>query len=319
MTGRRLAVERYTEAFRDQWDDLVEASPTGTIQQTRRFLDYHGERFDDFSLVVTEQRSGRPRTIAVLPLARTSADRAVSHPGAAHGGLVARTPLGIERTVAALESIESFLVRIGLTSIQYRPSPATFHSVTCEDDTAALALLGASVCSRVPNTVVDTRVTELGRERNRRFARRAGCTSSETQDSTGIHILLCETLDRRHRVRPVHTNEQLLDLKKRFPHDVRFFETYHEEKLVAGVITFQLNRATHIQYMCSSPEGFIVRALDNTIELVAQEMPAHSCYLSLGISTSPDGLELNPGLARFKEKFGGTTHCIDRIDWQLRR
>jgi hypothetical protein len=129
-------------------------------------------------------------------------------------------------------------------------------------------------------------------------------------------VLLAETLHRRHELQPVHSEAELVDLKRRFPEEMQIYETRISGELVAGAITFQLNRATHIQYMCSSEQGFTHQALDNTIEFIASAVSTMD-YLSFGISTSRDGIHLNEGLTSFKETFGGTTHCIDHMSWKL--
>src|SRR5271163_4756271 len=72
-------VGEYSGAHFGEWDGLIADSTAGTILQTRRFLSYHGNRFEDASLCVWDGRT----LVGVLPAARDSRDErtVVSHPG----------------------------------------------------------------------------------------------------------------------------------------------------------------------------------------------------------------------------------------------
>ena len=46
----------YAAEHATAWDELVDGAPMGTLLHTRRFLSYHGDRFNDRSLVVQDDR-----------------------------------------------------------------------------------------------------------------------------------------------------------------------------------------------------------------------------------------------------------------------
>ena len=70
ITVEPFVDERDTE----QWETLVGASRNGTFMHTRRFIDYHGSRFEDCSLVV---RDARGAVRAIVPAAWDPGDRSV--------------------------------------------------------------------------------------------------------------------------------------------------------------------------------------------------------------------------------------------------
>ena len=79
-----------------RWDAHVARCPKGTVLHTRRFLAYHGARFEDASLIVQDGE----RWLAALPAARLLARKAgpgcprkASQPGGRKYGyrLLART------------------------------------------------------------------------------------------------------------------------------------------------------------------------------------------------------------------------------------
>jgi len=86
------------------WDAFIAKSAQGTFLQTRRFLSYHGDRFEDCSLLFKDDKE---RIRAVLPAARSLSDpeTVVSHPGTTYGALLHDPrcrPDEIARYVAAL-------------------------------------------------------------------------------------------------------------------------------------------------------------------------------------------------------------------------
>ena len=79
-----LRVERYTADRGEEWNEFVRRSKNGTFLFERGYMEYHGDRFVDCSLIV---RDDRGRLIALLPASRHD-DALVSHGGLTYGGFV---------------------------------------------------------------------------------------------------------------------------------------------------------------------------------------------------------------------------------------
>ncbi len=119
MAGDVWQIEAYRPELAAAWDALVAAAPGGTLMQSRRFLDYHGPRFRELSLV-GRRKPGGPLTLA-FPLAADpgAADRAVSHPGSSFGGLIL-TERDPAHARSALRLAGEWLARAGF----HPPPPA---------------------------------------------------------------------------------------------------------------------------------------------------------------------------------------------------
>lgn len=307
-----MIVRPYDRADAPAWDEVIAGSQTGTLLQTRRFLGYHGDRFDDVSVVLEDDGIAH-----VLPLARVDAMTAVSHPGATHGGLVSRAALGLEDALAIFGDVRLHLLALGVTRLRYTPIPHVFHRVVSEVDTVALSMLGARVIRQLPNAVLDLDRMTLRRRQNRARARRAGCTSCVLDDVACAHALIVSTLARRHDVAPVHSLGELEWIASAFPEDVLVIGTMLDQVLVATLVIFRLGDAMHVQYMASSEQGFAVQALDHGIGFLCETVMSGRGRLSFGVSVEPDGTTLNPGLMRFKEMFGANVQSLDRYEWDL--
>lgn len=76
-------IKRYSDGCKDEWDDFVRDSRNGTFLFMRGYMDYHADRFADFSLMA--YRDGRLH--ALLP-AHCTATEFCSHRGLTYGGVV---------------------------------------------------------------------------------------------------------------------------------------------------------------------------------------------------------------------------------------
>ena len=47
-------IEKYTASYYNLWNDFIQRSKNGTFLFHRDFMEYHSDRFNDFSLLVLE-------------------------------------------------------------------------------------------------------------------------------------------------------------------------------------------------------------------------------------------------------------------------
>ena len=76
-----ITVRRYTPADKPLWDGFVALSKNATFLHYRDYMDYHSDRFNDFSLMAFDGG----RLLALLP-ANLSGDTLYSHQGLTFGG-----------------------------------------------------------------------------------------------------------------------------------------------------------------------------------------------------------------------------------------
>ena len=78
-----MYIKQYKPENAPAWDEFVQSLAIIPFLLERKFMDYHAERFEDFSLLVYEKKE----LIAVLPAHRIG-QRLLSHGGLSYGGLV---------------------------------------------------------------------------------------------------------------------------------------------------------------------------------------------------------------------------------------
>ena len=143
-------IKRYSDGCKDEWDDFVRDSRNGTFLFMRGYMDYHADRFADFSLMA--YRDGRLH--ALLP-AHCTATEFCSHRGLTYGGVVTDEKM----TVALMLELfwEIFRYLRTYTSVGkwiYSPVPYIYARYPSEEDLYALYRFGARLSGRKVSTVV---------------------------------------------------------------------------------------------------------------------------------------------------------------------
>ncbi len=319
-----IAVRRYREQDAEAWDTLTADSWNGTFLHQRRFLAYHGERFQDVSLVVEDDRG---RIIGVFPAAldpgRT--DTVVSHPGLSYGGLVHNGALRGAVMLEVLQGISGMYREMDLRYLRYKAVPNIYHVVPSADDLYALFRLGAVRyrCDLSAAVDLDSRgkPSKL-RLRNLGKAQRAGVrVASGARYLEPFWAVLEENLRIKHNTRPVHTLEEITFLQSRFPEQIRCIVGTIGDRVVAGVVLFHSPRVAHVQYSASTAAGNSVGASTLVMDYATgKSADLGARYFDFGISNEQEGRILNEGLYRFKVSFGagGVVHEFYEVELEHR-
>jgi hypothetical protein len=306
---RAGAVRTFEPADAAAWDELVARSVNGTLQHTRRFLAYHGDRFRDRSLLVTDNRG---RLVGVFPAAEDPAAPALvtSHPGSTYGGLVHDGSLYGTAVIRVLNEIAGEYRAAGFERMRYRAVPYIYRSATAADDLYALFRLGASRYGCDLAAVIDLarrgRVRNL-RNRSRKHAEAAGVRLSQDWGQiAGFWRILEMNLARRHEASPTHSLAEIEYLHGRFPEEIILVTAKIEDALVGGCVFVLAGPVLHMQYAATAVEGRASSAADLVLERGISVARQRGCrYFSFGTSTHGQGAELNEAQYWFKISFGG--------------
>lgn len=307
-----VSVEKYEPSRRSDWNAFVRGSKTPLFFLEREFLEYHADRFEDHSLIVSDDKD----IIALLPATRHG-DELVSHGGLTFGGLLtprrARAPV----TRRALEGILSCMPTVGLRQLRYKAIPHVFHQHPAEEDLYFLLnTFGARIVRRDLSSVISLAEPlkySKGRKALLSKARKSGVEISQSTDWETFHSLLSTVLA-NHDTKPVHSVGELQKLARLFPDNVKLFSALLGGQMLAATLLFDFGRVVHTQYLATSEAGKQVGALDFLIAEMIRRASATASFFSFGISTEDNGKVLNEGLLSQKEGFGGRSICIDTYE-----
>jgi hypothetical protein len=275
----------------------------------RNFLSYHGDRFQDQSLLIEDERNG---IVGVFPAAREPNDSitVTSHPGITYGGMVHQGELRGESMIDALRLVADYFASAGYRRLRYKAIPHIYQSKPSQDDLYALFRLGATRSRCELSCTIDlsaTRSTSGRRRRGQSKARRAGVKveigSARFEDFWQV---LSDNLLSRHGAAPVHSLDEILLLHRRFPAAIHLAAGLLDGQVIAGVILFDGATVSHGQYIAASEQGRSLSALDLVFEdCIERAAILGKRYFDFGISNTDSGRSLNSGLYSYKCEFGG--------------
>lgn len=134
LPSQMYEVVRYMPAMKTQWDAFVRKSRNGSFLFLRNYMDYHQQRFDDFSLLIYDRQS----LVALLPLNKEADGSVTSHGGLTYGGLITDKRAKTEKVMHMFVCLNLWLRNAGITRVVYRPVPWIYHEMPAEEDLYAL-------------------------------------------------------------------------------------------------------------------------------------------------------------------------------------
>lgn len=308
-------IKRYTPDLTTEWNQFVATSKNGTFLFDRNYMDYHADRFTDFSLMIYR----RGKLYALLP-GNVDGDTFYSHQGLTYGGLLMNGKATAADVVEIFKLLAEKWRSMGLKKVVYKPVPWIYHEQPSEEDLYAIVevfdvritrSLSTTISREQPNTWY--RIRKSGAEK----ALQAGVVIEETEDYQPFWKILSANLQERYSLKPVHTLDEIMLLHERFPEQIRLFVAKEDCETIGGCVLYLTNQVVHSQYIAANPRGRELHALDGLFEQVISLSFCNHRFFDFGISTENQGTYLNKQLIYQKEGFGGRGICYDWYKWSL--
>jgi hypothetical protein len=302
-----ITVKQYDPSLKAQWDETVAASRNGTFLHCRDYMDYHSDRFADFSLVAMRE-SGK--LIAVMPACREDGTL-YSHRGLTYGGwLMPLRHFDIGTMLEVWNLSLEFMRREGISRIIYKPVPHIYHRYPAEEDLYMVFRAGGKLVESNISAAIDLDEPlpfDRGNKSNVSTARRNGVEVGESDDWENYWHVLDSLIMEKYGHHAVHSLDEIKLLHSRFPHNIKLFTATAAGELLAGVVMYYCGReVAHSQYIASTARGRQLKALPLLFDFLIKDA-AHAGfrYFDFGISTEQGGHYLNEGLVSQKCRMGG--------------
>ncbi len=309
-------LRRYTPDRADEWNEFVARAKNGTFLFDRQYMDYHADRFEDYSLMFY-----RDGVLCALLPANESDATLYSHQGLTYGGLVMDYKLTAADTLQLFADLNSHLHRIGISRVVYKAIPWIYHQLPSEEDLYALTqVCGARLSVReLSTTIMLQRNIRWSRIRRRgvKRAEDAGVVVGVSQGFDAFWPVLEANLLTNHQVHPVHTVDEMKLLHSRFPKHIVLYTATLNGEVIGGVVMYLTPQVAHAQYSSATPEGKRLGVLDAIYERIMHQDMKDYPYFDFGKSTEDAGHILNEQLVFQKEGFGGRAVCYDTYEWNL--
>ncbi len=328
-----MTIVPYSVYYKEVWDDFVSRSKNATFLLKRDFMDYHADRFFDCSLLIydgdlqDDALRGADGLKGLFPANWVEAERTVySHQGLTYGGLLMTVDTTQQEVLEIMQAVmQYYRDMLQAVTLVYKPIPSIYSPYPTEEDLYAMFRAGASLKARGVSSVVTLQHQLRMRTLRQRQAKKAvdnnlyidRVMESDTESLHAYWQMLSQVLWEHHNVRPVHSEEELAMLMRRFPREIRIFVVKHEERITAGVVVFLTQQVAHVQYIAAGEEGREYGALDLLFRHLINDRYKQMEYLDFGVSTEHGGQWLNKGLIFQKEGFGGRAVCYDTYEVDL--
>ncbi len=304
-------IRRYTPDDAATWNAFVEASKNGTFLFNRGYMDYHADRFTDYSLLYFNAKG---KLWALLPANLTpQSDGSLSlcsHQGLTYGGFILCAQATMSDVMDMFIQTIDYLKANNVKTFFYKQVPTCYHTYPSQEDEYALWRLGAalSVCN-ISSTIEfngQQYAIPFERRRKRGIARaeKAGYTISETRAIEHFWKIMESNLKEKYSAAPVHTIEEMNLLMQRFPDNIKCFIAERDGELEAGALMYLTPQVAHVQYAHASPVGKEEGALDLLYATLIKEFSTRCRFFDIGSSNEEGGHILNTNLIAQKEGFG---------------
>lgn len=299
----QLSVVKYQSEYKEVWDNFVRNSKNGTFLFERDFMEYHSDRFKDYSLMVFENT----KLIALLP-ANIKDDVVYSHQGLTYGGVLFLKDIYTVNTLLVYREVLAFINRQNILQLVYKQIPNIYYDTFADENLYAAYILKAKLYRRdllsVINLKASYKLNELRRRSIKKGVKNDTIVKKENSFDAFWNEVLIPNLKEKHGVGPVHSLAEIQKLHNLFPENICQYNAYINNEIVAGVTLFINKKTVHCQYISGLSSKNELGGLDFLFNYLITKVFNTYDYFDFGISNEELNDQLNKGLLFWKESYG---------------
>ena len=303
---KNYTVKRYESKYFDDWNAFISTAKNATFLFNRDFMEYHSDRFKDFSLMIYDQE----KLVAVLPANRVGAT-VFSHQGLTYGGLVLPPNSKLYNVIFIFKSILSFLNENAISTFNIKKIPSIYCD-TFSDETDYLVSICKGITKMkhavsVINLDSNFKISKSRRECINRGKKLNLVIKEEENLELFWNDILIPNLMEKYNSKPVHSIEEILHLKEKFSKNIKHFNVYHNDKLVCGTTLFITNNVVKPQYISGNEDNNLLGSIDYLYDFLINEVSKGKKFFDFGPSHENNGLNIVKNINFWKESFGAQT------------
>ena len=279
-------------------------------------MDYHQERFRDFSLLIYKDK----KLVALLP-ANNVEDELHSHQGLTYGGFILKKDIGFKDVVEVFKVSLNYLLDNNFKSLYVGLLPNIYKTYPSDEINYLMFKLDAKLIKRETSSSIlisEKLKIQPNRLQGKKKADKLNLIIKEEETFNDFwNLVLIPNLKETYNAEPVHSIKEISLLKKRFPNNIRQFNVYYIDKIVAGATIFETQKVAHVQYISANNEKQKLGSLDYLFEDLINNIFQNKVYFDFGTSNKNNGHSVNEGLIYWKEGFGARTIVQDFYEINL--
>lgn len=304
-----ITVRKYVESDLEIWDTFLSKARNSDFMHSRKFLNYHGSKIIDASLMFYEA----DELVAVLPASVGNSKQVISHGGASYGGLCYLAKYGGERLVEIAKLAKEKFKQEGFETLIIKPKPSLYSEPAGSEDLYVWWRHSAEILRVDLSNVLEISRMEISKRRARALSK-AILNFPNFEIKFGMETIpeaykVCADNLMKHRnVQPVHELADLQYLAANFPEHLLSGHLVHNNETLAGIIFFNNDNASVVQYWGSNENGRRYNALDLLVMAAIEKIRETGItWFVPGISTSQYGQQVDQGIYEYKRSLGAGT------------
>jgi len=309
-----MEIIEYTKKWKDKWDNFVLASNNGTIFHMQKFFDYHSEGKFTFNHLIFLDKGN---IVALLPGSKIGS-LYESPIGSSYGSIVTKD-VKFSYAMEMVSSLLEYGKKTGIKEFLLTSAPRVYEEHPNENLDFAMLWQGftydlhyiSSAIKLFPDQDIISRFQPTVRRNIRKVLKNKDIRIELNDRYDEFHPILVNN-KARHDIKPTHTLEDLLKLKKLLPDNILLFMVYYKDVPIAGSNVFICNKQVALCfYNMLNYEYENLKPIHRVMyEVVKWSTENGYQYVDIGVSqdTKADNpMTPSMSLIDFKEKFDAKT------------
>lgn len=303
---KNYTVKLYNIHYFEQWNAFINNAKNATFLFHRDFMEYHSDRFEDFSLLVFDEKDN---LVSIVPANRVG-ETVYSHQGLTYGGFVFTAKTKLSKAINIVKNVLNFLSENNISKLNIKQIPSIYCNLPSDELEYISFLLEAKLTRRDSLSVIDNSIeNEISKIRKRGIKKgEKNNLFFKEEDDCNLYWeeILVPNLLSKHNAKPVHNIKEITFLKNKFPNKIKQFNVYIDNKILAGATVFIDKKTVHCQYISGKQNTNDLGGIDFLFNKLINKFKEYD-FFDFGISNENNGLNINEGLLYWKESFGART------------
>ncbi|OWP84883.1 FemAB family protein [Flavobacterium davisii] len=307
---------QYNSTYYTIWNAFVEESKRTTFLFHRDYMEYHKEHFEDFSLMIFDDK----RLVAILPANRIG-QVVYSHQGLTYGGFYFLSKMALNKIEIIFESIFKFLKEKKIKKLILKQMPDLYLDDNQGVDSLLFNRYKCSLIKREMSLMIDYKKTVSISKSKMKHFNKINKLGLEIREESNFKPFWTQVLEprllNRYNTKPVHSLAEIQKLRNLFPVNIIQYSVYFQNEIMAGITLFVSKKGIKSQYGATTTLGEKYRALDFLFIKLIQKYENSFQFFDMGTVSDDSSLGYNVGLLKQKIELGCLIYNFDIYEIEI--
>ena len=267
-------------------------------------MDYHSNRFEDFSILIYKNKS----LVGLIP-ANRSKNTIYSHQGLTYGGLLLENNFNAIFSKELMAVVKKFYKDNGIVDFQLKSYPSSYPQFDSTPFFSFFKNSKTNIITTHKSLAIDfskkVKIHKTKLKHQRKGLEYGLEIRLDNDFKTFWTEVLTPMLEDRFQTKPVHSLEEIEQLHSFFPSKILQYNVYLKDKILGGITIYNKGSVVKSQYSATTLEGQKNYAIDVLfLYLIEHFKNSGAQFFCMGTVTTNDTLGYNPGLLKQKLELG---------------